>query len=82
MFRREPVVDSVPRHDRQVPDRCLLCRHLRVRRRAHAHRRPVSGEVRAGGVVQGGGRAIRLSKILSHFCSRGLNHHILYLKKG
>ena len=28
----------------------------------------------------GGGRAILFSKVLSDFCSRGLNHLILYLK--
>ena len=41
--RRGPLVDSQPRHDRQVQHRALLRRHLRVRGRADAHRGQVPG---------------------------------------
>ena len=43
---------------------------------------PVEG-TKGGTIIGkvGGGRAIRFSKILSDFCSRGLNHLILYLKR-
>ena len=35
-----------------------------------------------GKIQVGGPRAIRSSKILSDFCSHGLNHHILHLKRS
>ena len=37
-------MDRVAGHDRQVPDRGQLCRHLRLRRGTHAHGSQVPGK--------------------------------------
>ena len=41
--RRLRLVDSVPGHDRKVPDCLQLCCHLRVRGGTHAYSRQVAG---------------------------------------